>query len=51
MTKEKYEEKEKEFEELFAEWMEDDADARKYFEEHPEKKEMYKRKWFDSLGG
>lgn len=41
--------KEQEFEQMFAEWMEDDELARKSFEEHPERKELYKKKWFDSL--
>lgn len=38
-----------EFEEAFAEWMEQDEIAREFFEKNPEKKEMYKQKWFDSL--
>ena len=41
--------KEQEFEEKFAQWMKDDDIARKEFEAHPERKELYKKKWFDSL--
>lgn len=41
---------EKEFDEWMKKRIKEDDEFGKFFREHPEKIEMYKRKWFDSLG-
>ena len=41
---------EDEFDKKMKEILKDNEELRKVFEEHPERYELYKKKWFDSLG-